>query len=596
MRVSSFPLATLRDSPADAEIISHQLLLKGGFVRRISGGIYAYMPLLQRVIEKISSIIDKELSKQGCNKLLLPQLHPAGLWRQSERWEGYTAGEGIMFSLIDRQQREFGLAPTHEEVMTKIASEIINSYKQLPICFYQIQTKFRDEIRPRFGLMRSREFIMKDAYSFHSSKDDLKNFYEGMEATYKKIFKNCGVEIVGVDADSGAIGGAASKEFMITAESGEDTILFTKSGSYAANVEKAVSIPVKGKDLKEMDQLLINTPNQKSINEICKNNDIDPSQVVKVLIYLGKFDNKIELPLLVCIRGDQSINEVKLYNLINQKFKSNLLNLSIIDKGSNDIKNLNDVPFGFIGPDLDNNKINIDSNWEKEWIRVIDPSAYNLSKFVSGANKIDYHRIFDSWDSISKDFIKADIRNAKEGDYLSTRTNEKLIEKKGIEIGHIFQLGQKYSEKLNAKFSNKSGDLENIWMGCYGIGVTRLAQAAIEQNHDTNGIIWPIQIAPFEVVLIPTNIKDQNQKNLSEEIYNNFLKHNIDIFFDDREERAGVKFKDADLIGIPFRIIVGRDSINGEVELISRSNKTSLKVNIEKILEKFLSESKLMYN
>ena len=596
MRVSSFPLATLRDSPADAEIISHQLLLKGGFVRRISGGIYAYMPLLQRVIEKISSIIDKELSKQGCNKLLLPQLHPAGLWRQSERWEGYTAGEGIMFSLIDRQQREFGLAPTHEEVMTKIASEIINSYKQLPICFYQIQTKFRDEIRPRFGLMRSREFIMKDAYSFHSSKDDLKNFYEGMEETYKKIFKNCGVEIVGVDADSGAIGGAASKEFMITAESGEDTILFTKSGSYAANVEKAVSIPVKGKDLKEMDQLLINTPNQKSINEICKNNDIDPSQVVKVLIYLGKFDNKIELPLLVCIRGDQSINEVKLYNLINQKFKSNLLNLSIIDKGSNDIKNLNDVPFGFIGPDLDNNKINIDSNWEKEWIRVIDPSAYNLSKFVSGANKIDYHRIFDSWDSISKDFIKADIRNAKEGDYLSTRTNEKLIEKKGIEIGHIFQLGQKYSEKLNAKFSNKSGDLENIWMGCYGIGVTRLAQAAIEQNHDTNGIIWPIQIAPFEVVLIPTNIKDQNQKNLSEEIYNNFLKHNIDIFFDDRDERAGVKFKDADLIGIPFRIIVGRDSINGEVELISRSNKTSLKVNIEKILEKFLSESKLMYN
>ena len=596
MRVSSFPLATLRDSPADAEIISHQLLLKGGFVRRISGGIYAYMPLLQRVIEKISSIIDKELSKQGCNKLLLPQLHPAGLWRQSERWEGYTAGEGIMFSLIDRQQREFGLAPTHEEVMTKIASEIINSYKQLPICFYQIQTKFRDEIRPRFGLMRSREFIMKDAYSFHSSKDDLKNFYEGMEPTYKKIFKNCGVEIVGVDADSGAIGGAASKEFMITAESGEDTILFTKSGSYAANVEKAVSIPVKGKDLKEMDQLLINTPNQKSINEICKNNDIDPSQVVKVLIYLGKFDNKIELPLLVCIRGDQSINEVKLYNLINQKFKSNLLNLSIIDKGSNDIKNLNDVPFGFIGPDLDNNKINIDSNWEKEWIRVIDPSAYNLSKFVSGANKIDYHRIFDSWDSISKDFIKADIRNAKEGDYLSTRTNEKLIEKKGIEIGHIFQLGQKYSEKLNAKFSNKSGDLENIWMGCYGIGVTRLAQAAIEQNHDTNGIIWPIQIAPFEVVLIPTNIKDQNQKNLSEEIYNNFLKHNIDIFFDDRDERAGVKFKDADLIGIPFRIIVGRDSINGEVELISRSNKTSLKVNIEKILEKFLSESKLMYN
>ena len=596
MRVTSFPLATLRDSPADAEIISHQLLLQGGFIRRISGGIYAYMPLLQRVIEKINLIIDKELSKQGCNKLLLPQLHPAELWRQSQRWEGYTAGEGIMFNLIDRQQREFGLAPTHEEVITRIASEIINSYKQLPICFYQIQTKFRDEIRPRFGLMRSREFIMKDGYSFHSSENDLKNFYKVMEESYKKIFKNCGVEIVGVDADSGAIGGAASKEFMITAESGEDTILFTKSGSYAANIEKAVSIPEEGKELKDTDQSIVNTPNQKSINDICKNNDLDPSQVVKVIIYIGKCENELDLPLLVCIRGDQSINEVKLYNLVNQKFKSNLISLSVIDKGSNDIKNLNNVPFGFIGPDLENNKINLDSKWEKEWIRVIDPSAYKLQKFVSGANKINYHRIFNSWDSISENVIQADIRNAKEGDYLSTNSNEKLIEKKGIEIGHIFQLGQKYSEKLNAKFSDKKGNLENIWMGCYGIGVTRLAQAAIEQNHDNNGIIWPIQIAPFELVLIPTNIKDQHQKDLSEKIYKNFLERNIDILFDDRDERAGVKFKDADLIGIPFRIIVGRDSINGEVELISRSNKTTLKVSTGEILEKFLSESKLMYN
>ena len=596
MRVTLFPLATLRDSPSEAEIVSHQLLLKGGYIRRISAGIYAYMPLLQRVIDKISSIIDKELSKQGCNKLLLPQLHPAELWRKSERWEGYTAGEGIMFHLIDRQQREFGLAPTHEEVITKIASEIINSYKQLPICLYQIQTKFRDEIRPRFGLMRSREFIMKDAYSFHSNEDDLKSFYKRMETSYKNIFKNCGIKTVGVEADSGSIGGAASKEFMITAESGEDTILFTENGSYAANIEKAVAIPVKCKELKEMDQLLINTPNQKSINDICKNNNLDPSQLVKVIIYLGKFEDKIELPILVCIRGDQSINEVKLYNFINQRYESNLLNLDKIDRETNDIKNLNEVPFGYLGPDLEDNKINFDSKWEKKWIRVVDTSAFELSKFVSGANKIDYHRFFNSWDSVKQQLIKADVRNAKAGDYVTEDQNEILIEKKGIEIGHIFQLGQKYSEKLNARFSNKTGNLENIWMGCYGIGVTRLAQASIEQNHDQNGIIWPIQIAPFEVVLIPTNLKDKQQKHLSEEIYKNFLDNNIDILFDDRDERAGVKFKDADLIGFPFRIIVGRDSINGEVELITRLNQSTIKVHAREILEKFLCESKLMYN
>ncbi len=596
MRVTSFPLATLRDSPSEAEIISHQLLLKGGYIRRVSAGIYSYMPLLQRVIDKISLIIDKELSKQGCNKLLLPQLHPAELWKKSERWEGYTAGEGIMFNLKDRQQREYGLAPTHEEVITKIVSDIINSYKQLPISFYQIQTKFRDEIRPRFGLMRSREFIMKDAYSFHSNEDDLKRFYKIMEDSYKKIFRDCGIKTVGVEADSGAIGGASSKEFMITAEAGEDTILITKSGSYAANIEKAVSIPIKGKVLKDNDQILISTPNQKSINELCENNNLDPSQVVKVIIFVGKFENKVELPILVCIRGDQSINEVKLFNLINQKNKSNLINLSVIDKASDDSKNLNQVPFGFLGPDLADNKINIDSKWEKEWLRIVDLSAFELSKFVSGANETNYHRRFNSWDSLTIKTIKADIRNAKEGDYLSVDMKERLIEKKGIEIGHIFQLGQKYTEKLNAKFSDKEGQLKNIWMGCYGIGVTRLAQAAIEQNHDDNGIIWPIQIAPFEVVIIPTNIKDQDQRDFSNEIYQDFIERNIDVLYDDRDERAGVKFKDADLIGIPFRIVIGRDYKNGEVELISRSKKTQLKISSKEILEKFLYESKLMYN
>ena len=596
MRVTSFPMTTLRDAPSEAEIISHKLLLQGGYIRRVSSGIYAYMPLMLKVIEKISSIIDKELVKIGCSKLLLPQLHPGELWEKSGRWEGYTAGEGIMFNLKDRQERAYGLAPTHEEVITNIASEIINSYKQLPVCYYQIQTKFRDEIRPRFGLMRGREFIMKDGYSFHSSQNDLENFYKIMENSYNNIFKNCGLATIGVDADSGAIGGAASKEFMVTAYSGEDSILFTKSGSYAANIEKAVSLPKESMPLKKFDQTLIKTPNQKSIADLCKFNNLDASQIVKVIIYLGEFEDKTKVPIAACIRGDQLINEIKIFNLLNKRYKSNLISLSKIENESSINKNLCDLPIGYLGPDIDDEFINKNSPWEKKWLRVVDYSASKLSSFISGANKLNFHRYFNSWESLDKSFITSDIRNAQEGDFISTNNEETLIEKKGIEIGHIFQLGQKYSEKLNAKFSNRSGGLENIWMGCYGIGVTRLAQAAIEQNHDNDGICWPIQIAPFDVVLIPTNFKDPIQKNLSEQIYSEFLRNDIDVLLDDRDERAGVKFKDADLIGIPFRIIIGRDAINNVVELISRSKKSQIKISIKEILEKFINESKLMYN
>tara|TARA_Y100001978_G_scaffold123969_1_gene110592 strand:+ start:57 stop:1844 length:1788 start_codon:yes stop_codon:yes gene_type:complete len=595
MRVTSFPLATLRDTPSEAEIISHQLLLKGGYIRRVSAGIYAYMPLMLKVLEKISKIIDKELKSIGCNKLLLPQLHPAELWRKSGRWDGYTEGEGIMFNLKDRQNREFGLAPTHEEVITTLASEIVSSYKNLPVCFYQIQTKFRDEIRPRFGLMRGREFIMKDGYSFHSTEEDLKHFYHKMENSYKNIFYNCGLETVGVDADSGAIGGASSKEFMVTAESGEDKILFTESGSYAANIEKANSLPAKAKLLQDVDQELIKTPNQKTINDICKHNNLHPSQIVKVIIYIGQFEDKSEVPILICLRGDQNINEVKVFNLVNQTYQSNLINLSLLINEDTINKNLKEFPLGYLGPDLSDEIIKESSKWEKKWFRVIDYSALNLSKFISGGNKLNYHKFFNSWQLLDK-YIEADIRNAKEGDFISEDNKETLIEKKGIEIGHIFQLGQKYSEKLNAKFSNKNGQLENIWMGCYGIGVTRLAQAAIEQNHDKDGICWPIQIAPFQVILIPINIKDSHQKKLSEKIYSEFISNQIDVLLDDRDERAGIKFKDADLIGIPFRIIIGRDSINNEVEFESRSKKSKIKLSAEELLKNFLNETKLMYN
>ncbi|ABM71781.1 Prolyl-tRNA synthetase [Prochlorococcus marinus str. MIT 9515] len=597
MRVTtSFPLGTLRDTPSEAEIISHQLLLKGGYIRRVNSGIYAYMPIMLKVIEKISNIIEKELNNNGCSKLLLPQLHPAELWKRSERWEGYTAGEGIMFNLKDRQGKEFGLAPTHEEVITNIASEIINSYKQLPLCFYQIQTKFRDEIRPRFGLMRSREFIMKDGYSFHSSKEDLSSFYEKMERSYENIFKNCGLDTVGVDADSGAIGGAASKEFMVTADAGEDYILFTESGSYAANIEKAISLPSKEIPLKSFETEWLETPNQKSIVDICKENDLDASQIVKVVIFVAKFENKSQLPILTCIRGDQHINEIKLFNLISKKYSSNLISLEIIEDNATIEKNLTNFPLGYIGPDINDEVIKNSSSWDKSWIRIADHSANNLSSFVSGSNKVNFHKVFQTFSFIDNQFLISDIRNAKKGDRISLESNEELKEKRGIEIGHIFQLGQKYSEKLNAKFSDKDGKLKNLWMGCYGIGVTRIAQAAIEQNHDENGISWPIQISPFEILIIPTNLKDPYQTKLTEEIYKEFESKKIDVLLDDRDVRAGVKFKDADLIGIPFQIIIGRDSINKEVEFICRSSKRKIKISSQNLLEKFISESKILYN
>ena len=597
MRVTtSFPLGTLRDTPSEAEIISHKLLLKGGYIRRINSGIYAYMPIMYRVIEKISKIIENELNNNSCSRLLLPQLHPADIWKKSERWEGYTAGEGIMFNLKDRKGKDFGLAPTHEEVITSIASEIINSYKQLPLCFYQIQTKFRDEIRPRFGLIRSREFIMKDGYSFHSSKEDLAAFYERMGKAYENIFKNCGLKTLGVEADSGSIGGASSKEFMVTADVGEDSILFTESGSYAANIEKAISIASKPIPLKNLSSELLNTPNQTSITDICKKNNLDSSQIVKSVAFVAKFENKKELPIIAFIRGDQHINEVKLFNILNSKYSSNLINLKIIEDKTTIEKNLINFPFGFIGPDIDNKNIKFNSNWEKAWIRIVDHSASTLSTFVSGANKFNFHKVFQKFAFSEKDYLIADIRNAKKGDKIKIDSNEKLKEKKGIEIGHIFQLGQKYSEKLNAKFSDKDGKLKNLWMGCYGIGVTRIAQAAIEQNHDENGICWPIQISPFEIIIIPTNLKDPIQRELTDEIYEDFKKNNIDVLLDDRDDRAGVKFKDADLIGIPFQVTIGRDSINKEVEFSCRANKTKIKISSKNLLENFFYESKVMYN
>ena len=340
----------------------------------------------------------------------------------------------------------------------------------------------------------------------------------------------------------------------------------------------------------------LETPHQKTILEVCDKNNLDPSQIIKVVIFLAQYEGEFNVPILACIRGDQHINEVKLFNLINKLHNFNLLNLKKIEDKNTIEKNLVNFPLGFIGPDLDNKTIKSSSNWEKKWTRIIDHSASDLSKFISGGNKVNFHKVFQKFSFDSKDYLIGDIRNAKKGDKISFNDDEELKEKKGIEIGHIFQLGQKYSEKLNAKFSDKDGQLKNLWMGCYGIGVTRIAQAAIEQNHDQKGICWPIQICPFEVIIIPTNLKDPIQSDLTEQIYNNFLNNKIDVLLDDRNDRAGVKFKDAELIGIPFQIIIGRDSINKEVELLCRTNNTKLKISTDKLLETFISESEIMYN
>tara|TARA_Y100001968_G_C19453868_1_gene770731 strand:- start:5867 stop:7675 length:1809 start_codon:yes stop_codon:yes gene_type:complete len=597
MRVSHLGLNTLRDVPSNAEIASHRLLLRGGFIRRISGGIYAYMPLLWKVIKKITNIIEEELEIINCNQTLLPQLHPSELWLKSGRWKNYTEGEGIMFNLKDRQDKEFGLAPTHEEVITNVAAETINSYKQLPISFFQIQTKFRDEIRPRFGLMRSREFIMKDAYSFHANKKDLQIFYSKVKSSYETIFKKCGLRTVSVDADSGAIGDGASREFMVIAESGEDTILTTQSGDYAANIEKAISIPSEAIPLKKAKEELIKTPSQKKILQLCESHALHASQLIKVLLFIAEDASNHKTLVLTCLRGDHEINETKLFNIIASKKIDNIISIRTLEEEDFKKEKIQSIPLGFIGPDLDENLL-IESNLSNKMIRIVDTSALELESFVCGANEIGFHKFFSNWNSLKISHETGDIRNASEEDFSINEKGEKqkLFKKKGIEVGHIFQLGQKYSTCLNASFTNESGSLEYLWMGCYGIGITRLAQAAIEQNHDENGIYWPVSIAPFEVIIVTANNQDELQKKMSEEIYNELKELKVDVLLDDRNERAGVKFKDADLIGIPLRITIGRNASKGKIEVLIRYTKELKEINSNDVKKEILNQLKKMHD
>ncbi len=571
MRVSRLMLVTLRDDPADAEITSHRLLLRAGYMRRLAPGIFAYLPLLWRVLQKISAIVREEMAAVDALETLLPQLQPADLWRRSGRWDGYTAGEGIMFHLIDRQERSLGLGPTHEEVVTELAADLLRSYRQLPVCLYQIQNKFRDEIRPRFGLMRGREFIMKDAYSFHADEACLRRTYDAMDGAYRRIFERCGLRAVAVEADSGAIGGSASQEFMVTAEAGEDLILTSPDGRYAANQERAVSLPEPAVPLPAGPCRPLATPDQTSIEDLCTGHGFDPTQTVKVLLLLARFAAAPPRGVLVCLRGDQQLNDVKLANAVTARCPDAGALLEIVPLLADQL--LDTVPFGFVGPHLDDPTLRQGEAPGKPapFLRLADPSAAELEAFVCGANRLDEHLVGARWGELCPLPEVVDLRAAQPGERCLHDPSQRLEASRGIEVGHIFQLGRKYSEALGARFTNEAGEDEALWMGCYGIGVSRLAQAAVEQHHDADGIRWPVAIAPYPVIIVIASSQDPVQVALAEELYARLHGAGIDALLDDRPERAGVKFKDADLIGIPWRLVVGRGAGERTVELVDRS-------------------------
>jgi prolyl-tRNA synthetase len=580
MRVSRLMLVTLRDDPAEAEIPSHKLLLRAGYIRRVASGIYAYLPLMWRVLQKVSRVVREEMDRTGALETLLPQLQPAELWQRSGRWAGYTAGEGIMFHLQDRQGRELGLGPTHEEVITALAADLLRSYRQLPVNLYQIQGKFRDEIRPRFGLMRGREFIMKDAYSFHADEASLRETYAAMDGAYRRIFARCGLRAVAVEADSGAIGGSASQEFMVTAAAGEDLILASGDGRYAANQERAVSLSPDPVALPDGVRAAgqgepLSTPKQTSIETLCEAHGFHPTQTVKVLLLLARFEDGSQQPLLISLRGDQQLNEVKLANAVTARCSTEhgaLLDIGPLSAEAASKEGLSPIPFGFMGPHLGDDVLEGARSWTPTFLRLADPTATDLEAFICGANTVDTHLVGAAWDGLCAAPESLDLRAAQPGDRCQHDPSQQLEASRGIEVGHIFQLGRKYSEALEARFTTETGVEEALWMGCYGIGVSRLAQAAVEQHHDDNGICWPVSIAPFEVIVMVANGAESDQLSLGERTYNQLQEAGVDVLLDDRAERAGVKFKDADLIGIPWRVVVGRGAAEGLVELVERAS------------------------
>ena len=585
---------TLREDPAEAELTSHKLLLRAGYIRRVGSGLYVYLPLMWRVLQKISAIVREEMNDTGAQECLLTQLQPAELWQESGRWDTYTKAEGIMFALTDRANREVGLGPTHEEIITAIARDTIRSYRQLPQHLYQIQTKFRDEIRPRFGLMRGREFIMKDGYSFHENEESLKETYYEMDRAYRKMFDRCGLKFRAVEADSGAIGGSGSQEFMVLAEAGEDDILFTEDSSYAANVEKAVSLPPDAMPSHFDKFEKVHTPKKGTIETVCKLLKCDPTQVVKQVLYQVVYDNGTMVLVLVSIRGDRDVNEVKLQNELT-KLASNysgkaVIKLQVADPESQQKWAHSQLPVGFISPSLDDSYIDKSSPVSSKFLRLADRTVADLKNFVTGADEADYHVVGANW---GKDFPLPTVVNldkAKAGDRAVHDPSQILQTARGIEVGHIFQLGTKYSQAMKATFTNEQGEELPLVMGCYGLGVSRLAQAAVEQSYDKDGIIWNKAIAPYHAIVTVPNVGDAKQMDVGERLYTALDAAGVEVLLDDRDERAGVKFKDADLVGIPYRVVTGKAIADGKVEIVNRATKVATLVDIESVVEYLQNE------
>ncbi|HEY9848166.1 MAG TPA: proline--tRNA ligase [Leptolyngbyaceae cyanobacterium] len=589
MRLSQMLFVTLREDPAEAEIPSHKLLLRAGYIRRIGSGIYAYLPLMWRVLQKVSQIVREEMNATGAQECLLPQLQPSELWRESGRWDTYTQAEGIMFALKDRQERELGLGPTHEEVITTVAKEMIRSYRQLPLHLYQIQTKFRDEIRPRFGLMRGREFIMKDGYSFHVDEESLKKTYQDMHNAYSNMLRRSGLSFRAVQADSGAIGGSGSQEFMVLAEAGEDEVLYTEDGQYAANVEKAVSLPADAETAPFNSYEKRETPGTETIEKLCQFLKCSPTQVVKNVLYQAVYDNGMTVLVLVSIRGDQEVNEVKLQNELTNLGKNyggkTLLALTVPDAEAQQKWAAKSLPLGYIAPDIGDDYISAQKQVAAKFLRLVDKTAVELKNFVTGSNESGYHVVGANWgDQFKLPEIVVDVRKARPGDRAIHNPAQTLQSARGIEVGHIFQLGIKYSKAMGATYTNEQGEEVPLVMGCYGVGVSRLAQAAVEQSYDKDGIIWPVAIAPYHVIICVPNISDTEQMEAAEKLYTQLNQAGIETLLDDRNERAGVKFKDADLIGIPYRIVTGKSLKSGKVEVVERANHQAREIALDEVV------------
>ncbi|MBT3195894.1 MAG: proline--tRNA ligase [Candidatus Ruthia sp.] len=552
MKTTQLLIPTQKEAPNDAQVISHQLMIRAGLISKLASGLYTYLPMGLRVLQKVEAIIREEMNKAGAQELLMPVAQPAELWQQSGRWDQYGP-ELLRFN--DRHNREFCLGPTHEEVITNLAAQYLRSYKQLPMNFYQIQTKFRDEIRPRFGVMRSREFIMKDAYSFHLDQDSLQQTYELMHQTYCNIFDRLGLDYRPVLADSGSIGGDSSHEFHVLADSGEDAICFSDESDYAANIEKVAFSKQDSACQAQADETQVLTKKKTSIEDVAEFLAIEQSQCIKTLII--KTENGFKA---LALRGDHELNEIKAHNLFGE------FELATDDE----IKSL-DLKKGFIGV----KGLSIDL--------IVDYSASVLCDFVCGANEWDYHLTGANWQGV--EFNEADLRNAVEGD-TSPDGKGKLVIKRGIEVGHIFQLGTKYSEAMKANVIGEGGKAVTTTMGCYGIGVTRVIAAAIEQNYDDRGIVFPQNIAPFQLVIVPINYnKSTRVKVLADDLYQQCSKAGIEVLLDDRKERAGIMFADSELLGIPHRMVLSdTHADNGNVEYKARNNADKIEVKFDDAL------------